>query len=235
MFRHGDDALQLTCLKGAEDIFEYLIQNVAYPPEKIANAHELMGSTFFDEHNDVSYCRHHWKRALEIRNQHNLLPKKPMMTPLACYRYEKEFETPEELMEMDLDRLRIQSLLIVERVLGAHHKDTIFRLMFRGAAFADVVRYQRCADLWRRALELRIQKDTVISTDTCFCAQALVKHLLDYNNRSVLNKIDNMEKRFEDIVEAFKLLVENSVEVRPLLLIRPQHKKQLDYYSKVIK
>jgi hypothetical protein len=66
-----------------------------------------------------------------------------------------------EAHAFDLDTLRTQSLLICERVLGPHHKDTLFRLMYRGAAYADDLRYQKCIDLWRRALEIRVQKDSV--------------------------------------------------------------------------
>lgn len=51
--RYNDDALQTACLKGALQIFNYLISRVSYPPERLADAHELMGSTFLDEHNDT--------------------------------------------------------------------------------------------------------------------------------------------------------------------------------------
>lgn len=67
--RYGDDALQMACLKGATRIFEYLTLNVSYTPEQLANAHELMGATFLDEHNDLSICLNHWKQALKIRQQ----------------------------------------------------------------------------------------------------------------------------------------------------------------------
>lgn len=45
------------------------------------------------------------------------------------YRYQKEFETLEELENLatDLDLARTQSLIMAERILGPHHKDTIFR------------------------------------------------------------------------------------------------------------
>ena len=44
-----------------------------------------------------------------------------------------EFSTMSEIdnIAVDVDAMRIQSLLISERVLGVHHKDTLFRLMFR--------------------------------------------------------------------------------------------------------
>lgn len=65
--RYGDDALQMACLKGAKPIFEYLITNINYSPEKLANAHELMGATYLDEQNDVGEALSHWKEALIIR------------------------------------------------------------------------------------------------------------------------------------------------------------------------
>lgn len=44
-----------------------------------------------------------------------------------------EFTTLAELdnISTDVDAMRIQSLLICERVLGIQHTDTLFRLMFR--------------------------------------------------------------------------------------------------------
>lgn len=85
------------------------------------------------------------------------------MPPRAAFGFATEFRTEEDLLNigLDLDAMRIQSLLICERVLGATHKDTLFRLMYRGAAYADELMYQRCIDLWRRALEMRIEKDSV--------------------------------------------------------------------------
>ena len=51
--RYNDDALQTACLKGAAQIFLYLIDRIPYDPERLADAHELMGSTFLDEHTDT--------------------------------------------------------------------------------------------------------------------------------------------------------------------------------------
>lgn len=91
------------------------------------------------------------------------LEKIPVMPPRPGFKFAREFRTEAELRNLafDLDELRIQSLLICERVLGPHHKNFLFRLMYRGAAYADALRYQRCIDLWRRALEIRVKKDSV--------------------------------------------------------------------------
>ena len=48
----------------------------------------------------------------------------------------------------------------------------IYRLMYRGAAYADSLQYQHCIDLWKYALELRVAKDSILYCDTSFTAQA---------------------------------------------------------------
>lgn len=83
--------------------------------------------------------------------------------------------------------------------------------MYRGASYADIMRYQRCIDLWRRALQIRIEKDTMLYTDTCFTAQALVRLMIDYNIRSNINKEDNLSQRFHDIVSTFRLITTDIV------------------------
>ncbi|PSN58319.1 hypothetical protein C0J52_00105 [Blattella germanica] len=166
--RYNDDALQTACLKGATQIFDYLIARVTYGPERLADAHELMGSTFLDEHNDTVAALRHWRIATQLRHtfgtNNEPIAKRPVVPPRAAFRNAVEFKTMEDLnnVSLDLDAMRIQSLLICERVLGPNHKDTLFRLMYRGAAYADALRYQRCIELWRRALEIRVEKDTLV-------------------------------------------------------------------------
>lgn len=59
------------------------------------------------------------------------------MPPRAAFGNAVEFTTEEELrnLALDLDAMRVQCLLICERVLGPHHKDTLFRLMYRLVRF----------------------------------------------------------------------------------------------------
>ncbi|XP_044755907.1 protein fem-1 homolog C [Coccinella septempunctata] len=235
--RYGDDALQTACLKGAGRIFEYLTTNFSYSSEKLANAHELLGATYLDEHNDTFKALEYWRLALTIRETHGLLPKQPVMPLLESYRFQREFQSMEELENMsgDLDAIRIQSLLIAERILGSTHKDTIFRLMYRGASYADMVRHQHCIHLWRRALEIRTRKDSILYSDTCFTAQALVRLMIDFNEKHL--PADGLEamQRFKDILETYKLLTDDIIEVRHLLTIRPVYKRQADFFDKILK
>lgn len=59
--------------------------------------------------------------------------KLPAVPLRLAYGNVTEFSTLTELdnISTDVDAMRIQSLLICERVLGIQHTDTLFRLMFR--------------------------------------------------------------------------------------------------------
>ncbi|GFG36055.1 hypothetical protein Cfor_01723 [Coptotermes formosanus] len=242
--RYNDDALQTACLKGATQIFEYLITRVTYGPERLADSHELMGSTFLDEHNDTASALRHWRIATVLRHtfgtSNGPIPKRPVMQPRAAFRYATEFKTMDDLnnVALDLDAMRVQSLLICERVLGPHHKDTLFRLMYRGAAYADALRYQRCIELWQRALEIRVEKDTILYSDTCFTAQALVRLYVDLNEKN-LEVLDNGrgegEPRFEDVAGTLHLLGSELATMRQLLELRPVQKRQQESYDRILK
>lgn len=88
----------------------------------------------------------------------------------------EEFSNHEEFRNVsaDMDLISINSLLMAERILGKNHKDMIFRIMYRGAAYADSSQYLPCILCWRYTLQLRIEKDSIVYGDTCFTALALV-------------------------------------------------------------
>ncbi|KAL1138298.1 hypothetical protein AAG570_009986 [Ranatra chinensis] len=245
--RYNDDALQTACLKGAAQIFSYLVESIEYSPERLADAHELLGSTFLDEHIETQLALTHWRIALRLRRIYGNLPKSPTMPPRAAFGFATEFTTEEQLaaIALDLDALRTQSLLVCERILGPHHKDTLFRLMYRGASYADELRYQKCIDLWRRALEIRVEKDSILYSDTCFTAQALVRLLVDLNLKSNDangggqldrdNHRHNEEPKFSDVHATFTLLADKISDCRRLLDIRPVYKRQQESFDRILK
>jgi len=135
---------------------------------------------------------------------------------------------------LDLDAIRMQSLLICERCLGTKHKDMIYRLMYRGAAYADSLQYQHCIDLWKYALELRVAKDSILFCDTSFTAEALVKLYLDLYEKHA-EGILNTSVQLEDVVSTIELLVNDLSECSRLLSLAPQFEKQQKAYDKVLK
>ena len=182
----------------------------------------------------------YWSDACDIREKFGISKKISSTNNSKLrhyYRDQSEFSSRTELERIchDVDALRIQSLLICERVLKPSHKDMIYRLMYRGAAYADSLQYQHCIDLWRRALELRVEKDTILNCDTCFTAQALVKLFLDLHQKNTAGLLSSQKVRVEDVISTIELLVHRLTEMHNLLYILPQFKRQLDSYNTVLK
>ena len=414
--RYGDDALQTACLKVATQIFVYLIQHYPYSKERIADAYELLGSTFLDDHYDIQTALTYWRSALDIRysllNQNNpllsstsgtvdassssssssaaasssqassstvsssynnlaaqisslinasspltspslpslasssssatlfnctedtnaldkltgqpsnvqetscdlgnnfnnnnnntnnnmnnndrqtdgislfccdnecnrdkllsealalspsspsssslspcasssssststctrssallrSLIKKNLVPPKYAYGYVVEFTTYEELdvLALDLDLMRIQSLLICERILGTAHKDMIFRLMYRGASYADSLQYQRCIEFWIYALDLRYAKDTMLHTEASYATQALVRLFLEIQEKSAARLLRE-ELQFEHVFLTVKLIFNQLPFTIRCLQQRPVFKKQQDTFDKILK
>ncbi|XP_035775626.1 protein fem-1 homolog C-like [Anopheles albimanus] len=238
--RYGDDALQTACLKGAHLIFDYLKIYVRYSYEQLADAHELIGSTFIDDLNETRVAMLHWRMAHHIRHREEYIPKRPAVQTRAAYGHAVEFTTIAELdnIAADVDAMRVQSLLIYERILGIEHKDTLFRLMYRGASYADAHRFQRCIDLWLLALQVRVQKYSILYSDTCLTAQAIVRLMLDLlekYNEVHGNEFVDLRPRFEDVYAVFTILTDNIKDALRLISIRPVHRKQQENFDRILK
>jgi len=236
----GDDALQTSCLKGAGEIFNHLVDYIPYPPERVASAYELIGTTFLDEHHAQQKALQYWMAACDLRQSLGI--EKPLNLTNTSklqlyYRNTREFRTRSDLeaISHNVDELRLQSLLICERVLKQSHKDMIYRLMYRGAAYADSLQYQHCIDLWIRALELRVEKDTILFGDTFFTAQALVNLFLDLHAKNRAGLLSSQRVRVEDVISIIELLVSRLTESHNLLYVRPQFKRQVENYNTILK
>jgi len=232
--RYADDALQTACLKGAAEIFQFLIDSLPYSAERIASSFELLGSTLLDEHHDSQRALQYWRAACEVRERAGV--SKQIQLPKKQYRNSSEFVNREELenLSLDLDAMRIQSLIICERILGVEHKDMIYKLMYRGAAYADSLQYHHCIELWKYALQLRISKDTLLYCDTCFTAQALVKLFLDLQDKNASGVLAN-PVRAEDVIHTIELLLADMPYCSTLLNITPVFKTHQTSWDRTLK
>ncbi|KAM3958636.1 ankyrin repeat protein mann-cup [Aphomia sociella] len=234
--RAGDDALRTACLKGAAHIVALLAARVPYAPERLADAYELLGATQLDEFNDVGAALAAWRRATALRHAGGrYLPKRPPRPAARALGGAREWRTLAELeaAAADVDALRTQALLVAARVLGAAHKDTVLRLMYRGAAYGDAFRYQRCVDLWTWALQIRIEKDSLLYADTCHTACALTRLMLDARAGRLERGRDL--PRHEDVMAVFRLVADDLPRCRAALAARPVHKKQAESYDRALR
>lgn len=108
-----------------------------------------------------------------------------------------------------------------------------------GASYADSLRYQRCIDLWRLVLEVRTTTHSILHSDTCLTTQALVRLMLDLENKSDDSESNDFIvsdiPKFDDVFGVFSLLHKHSIEARKLLQIRPVYRKQQENFDRVLK
>lgn len=94
--------------------------------------------------------------SLRRYNKQPIIPK-PQREPVPAYDFSGEVNDLDALDElvMDPDEMRMQALLIRERILGPVHPDTSYYIRFRGAVYADSGRFDRCIELWTYALSMQ--------------------------------------------------------------------------------
>ncbi len=142
-------------------IVEYLIANddLVSRKERI-DALELLGATFVDKKRDMLGAFKLWKRAMEDRydlDGNLVCPKVVMSSPIAAYENTVEVSSLDRLEDIisDPDEMRMQALLVRERILGPAHPDTSYYIRYRGAVYADMGHFERCITLWMYALDMQ--------------------------------------------------------------------------------
>ncbi|NXS13599.1 FEM1A protein, partial [Neodrepanis coruscans] len=139
---------------GAEDE----VPGVFCTREAAVEALELLGATFVDKKRDLLGAHKYWRRAMELRCEGGrYLPKPEPRQLVLAYDYAREVSSLEELEALitDPDEMRMQALLIRERILGPSHPDTSYYIRYRGAVYADSGNFERCINLWKYALDMQ--------------------------------------------------------------------------------
>lgn len=123
------------------------------------DALELLGATYVDKKRDMTGALQLWRQAMDIRyadNKHPML-KKVREETNSAYEHVVEVTRPEHLTDIlsEPDDMRMQSLLVRERILGPSHPDTSYYIRYRGALYADMGNFDRCITLWMYALDMQ--------------------------------------------------------------------------------
>uniref|UniRef100_A0A3P9PZS2 Protein fem-1 homolog C n=1 Tax=Poecilia reticulata TaxID=8081 RepID=A0A3P9PZS2_POERE len=170
---YGMTPLLSASVTGHTNIVDYLTTHqqvslfrryrVVSPPQtshtERIDALELLGATFVDKKRDLLGALKYWKRAMDLRytDSNNIVHKPEPKQLIMAYDYAKEVTNGEELdgLISDPDEMRMQALLIRERILGPQHPDTSYYIRYRGAVYADSGNFERCINLWKYALEMQ--------------------------------------------------------------------------------
>lgn len=220
-----DDALQLACIGGHAEIFDYLIKNVEFPSERLIDGYKLLGSSILEIHHDLTRVREMWSRALNLQISHRIQnisdTRGSEIVETSCDTRRLmaycdnsvEFSNEYELQSLTVDDYRIQSLLISERILGSNHRETLQRLLYRGTSYINSMQPERCIDLWIYALELRLKHESVFHFESIFAAQAITKLFLDL--------MCQHKVKFKDVHDVLNLLIDQLDRCKEHLKQRP--------------
>ncbi|BES95022.1 sex-determining protein fem-1 [Nesidiocoris tenuis] len=190
---YGMTPLLAASVTGHSYIVEYLIKipDIVSRQDRI-DALELLGSTLVDKKRDMIGGLELWKRAMSLRYADGLppLPKPETTKPVAAYEYSREMRTAEELDNLlaDPDEMRMQALLIRERILGPAHPDTSYYVRYRGAVYADAGKYSRCISLWSYALDMQqamLEPLNPMTQSSLFSFTELFSFMMGEEGRSV--------------------------------------------------
>ncbi|PSN45265.1 Protein fem-1 [Blattella germanica] len=143
---YGMTPLLAASVTGHTHIVEYLIKlpDLVSRTERV-DALELLGATYVDKKRDMIGALELWKRAMDDRSS------------VAAYDHVREIRDHEGLEDLlaDPDEMRMQALVIRERILGPAHPDTSYYIRYRGAVYADAGKFNRCVALWNYALDMQ--------------------------------------------------------------------------------
>lgn len=153
---YGVTPLIAAALTGHSPIVELIINSPICSPQERVDALQLLGATYVDKKRDMMSALQCWRRSLRERHLFGLETKR-RSTPVAAYSDAVEVTTERELEELfsDPDDMRMQALLVRERILGPAHPDTSYYIRYRGAVYADTGNYDTCIKLWMYALNMQ--------------------------------------------------------------------------------
>nr|XP_039272544.1 protein fem-1 homolog CG6966-like [Styela clava] len=154
---YGMTPLLAAAITGHRQVVEYLVLRPETSLEEHIHALELLGATFIDKRQDRPAAYNLWTRAIDLRSTSNPPKLKAVRPPVEAYCSAVEAQTVEALDELrsDPDSMRMQALLVRERILGPRHPDTSYYIRYRGAVFADAGDFDRCIALWMYALDMQ--------------------------------------------------------------------------------
>ena len=147
---YGMTPLMAASVAGFSKIVEFLIGRSECTKQERIDALELLGATYVDKKRDMLGAINFWRQAMEDRSSEPALPKPRQGSQIAAYENSEEVTNLEDLDELisDPDDMRMQALLVRERILGPAHPDTSYYIRYRGALYADMGNFNRCIMLW---------------------------------------------------------------------------------------
>ncbi|EEB16000.1 Sex-determining protein fem-1, putative [Pediculus humanus corporis] len=239
---YGMTPLLAASVAGHRHIVEALIKlpNLISRTERL-DALELLGATYIDKERNMNAALELWRRAMHDRlhSSNNKLPKPPQKRTVGAYDHVREINDMESLEDLlaDPDEMRMQALVIRERILGPAHPDTSYYIRYRGAIYADAGKFNRCIDLWNYALDMQqnmMEPLNLMTQSSLFSFTELFSYMLSEKNRVSTRSRRIPPVSFTDVATVYIKAI-NEVKVAVQLLEKiPKYDGDLTCLHRVI-
>ncbi|KAG7203560.1 hypothetical protein KM043_013607 [Ampulex compressa] len=239
---YGMTPLLAAAVTGHTHVVEYLIglPHLVSRKERI-DALELLGATYVDKKRDMIGALELWKRAMDERYRGDgpVISKPPPPPVVAAYDFALEISDPDALDELlaDPDEMRMQALVLRERILGPAHPDTSYYIRYRGAVYADAGKFGRCIELWNYALDMQqsmLEPLNPMTQSSLFSFTELFSFMIGEEGRQTSRgrRIPPLQR--EELIRVFKKAVLEVKLGKQMLDKVPACERDLTYLNRVL-
>lgn len=175
-----------------------------------------------------------------FRSRHDPpLPKPTDLPTVAAYDYAREISTAEGLDDLmaDPDEMRMQALVIRERILGPAHPDTSYYIRYRGAVYADAGKFNRCIELWNYALDMQqsmLERLNPMTQSSLFSFTELFSFMIGEEGRPATRGRVVPPVEFIELLRVFSKAVREVELGNQMLDKMPNVERDMTYLTRVL-
>jgi Ankyrin repeats (3 copies) len=137
----------------------------------------------------------------------------------------------------DPDELRMQALVIRERILGPAHPDTSYYIRYRGAVYADAGKFNRCIELWNYALDMQqsmLERLNPMTQSSLFSFTELFSFMMGEEGRPTTRGRIVPPVEISELLRVFNKAVKEVELGNQMLNSVPNIEKDMTYLTRVL-
>lgn len=164
---------------------------------------------------------------------------KQRIEKVAAYDYAEEITDPEGLDDLraDPDAMRMQALVMRERILGPAHPDTSYYIRYRGAVYADAGKFNRCIELWNYALDMQqtmLERLNPMTQSSLFSFTELFSFMMGEEGKPTTRGRVVPPVEFMELLRVFNKAVKEVDFGNQMLNKMPNMERDMTYLTRVL-
>lgn len=137
----------------------------------------------------------------------------------------------------DPDEMRMQALVMRERILGPAHPDTSYYIRYRGAVYADAGKFNRCIELWNYALDMQqsmLERLNPMTQSSLFSFTELFSFMMGEEGKPTTRGRVVPSVEFVELLRVFNKAVKEVDLGNQMLNKMPNVERDMTYLTRVL-